>query len=362
MNTNYDRNLINYVKDFRVPKKESKYEDKHILLPIQNITNTKAKEDTKINQNPYIKNKTHKKRKVTSVAKPINQPTKSSKHKNRQNSTKVSFNIKNTNATDNKNINKYNNYNNYNIINFENEIPTKNENIEFNEKELKEKREKEKKEKKLKEKKEKEKKEKKEYFNKKLIQVKNENLVLKNEILNKDVEIEKYKKRYQNQEIMIKDLELIISELENNVNNSNNKPIDLNNYNSINSLDYDFKDDILLDDGLQDELALQAVDQQIMDELCPNPDQMTYEQLLQLEDNVGNVNKGLTSEQIDNLPNKRFKKEKNREFLQCIICMEEFQEKEKVKVLPCAHIFHINCIKQWLLKQKSCPFCKSEIG
>ena len=69
-----------------------------------------------------------------------------------------------------------------------------------------------------------------------------------------------------------------------------------------------------------------------MDELCPNPDQMTYEQLLQLEDNVGNVNKGLTSEQIDNLPNKRFKKEKNREFFQCIICMEEFEEKEKVKV------------------------------
>jgi len=344
MNANYDRNLINYVKDYKVPKKESKYEDKHILLPIQNI---KTKEDTKINQNPNTKKKTHKKRKVASVAKPINQPTKSSKHKNRQNSTKVSFNIKNTNANDNQNIN---NYNNYNIINFEHEIPSKNENTEFNEKKLKEK----------KEKRENEKKEKKEYYNKKLIQVKNENLVLKNELLNKDVEIEKFKKRYQNQEIMIKDLELIINELENNVNN--NKPIDINNYNSINSLNDDFKDDILFDDGLEDELALQALDQQIIDELCPNPDQMTYEQLLQLEDNVGNVNKGLTIEQIDNLPNKRFKKEKNREFFQCIICMEEFQEKEKVKVLPCAHIFHINCIKQWLLKQKSCPFCKSEIG
>ena len=158
---------------------------------------------------------------------------------------------------------------------------------------------------------------------------------------------------------MIKDLELIINELENK-----NKPIDINNNNSIINLNDEFKDDILYDDGFQDEeeLALQAVDQQIMDELCPNPDQMTYEQLLQLEDNVGNVSKGLTAEQIDNLPNKRFKKEKNREFYQCIICMEEFQEKEKVKVLPCAHIFHINCIKQWLLKQKSCPFCKSEIG
>ena len=148
MNTNYDRNLINYVKDYKVPKKVSKYEDKHILLPIQNI---KTKEDTKINQNPNTKKKTHKKRKVESVAKPINQPIKSSKYKNRQNSTKVSFNIKNTNATDNKNIN------NYNIINFENEIESKDENIQFNEKEPKE----NKKEKKQKEKREKEKKEKK---------------------------------------------------------------------------------------------------------------------------------------------------------------------------------------------------------
>ena len=357
MKVNYDRNLINYVKDFKIPKKVSKYEDKHILLPIQNI---KEKEDTKLNQNPNIKNKTHKKRKVTSVSKANNQPTKSSKYKNtknRQNSTKVSFYIKKTNENQNKN--KY--YNNNNMIDFENEIQTKNETDEKNqnlEKELKENKEKsDKKEKRDKEKKEK--KEKKEYYQRKLIQVKNENLLLKNEISNKDVEIEKFKKKYQNQEIMIKDLELIINELENK-----NKPIDINNNNSIINLNDEFKDDILYDDGFQDEeeLALQAVDQQIMDELCPNPDQMTYEQLLQLEDNVGNVSKGLTAEQIDNLPNKRFKKEKNREFYQCIICMEEFQEKEKVKVLPCAHIFHINCIKQWLLKQKSCPFCKSEIG
>ena len=342
MSSNYDRNLINYVKDFKVPKKVPKYEDKHILLPIQNI---KINDDAKINPNPNIKHKTNKKRKVTSVAKGNYKTTKTSNHHNRQNSTKVSFN--------NKNIRENKKYNNYNMINFENEIPIKNE---IKENEYKDKKEKKKKMEK-KEKEKKEKKEKKEYLHNMLIQVKDQNLFLKNELSNKDVEIEKYKKKSHNQEIMIKDLELIINELENN-----NKPIDINNYNSVISLNDDFKDDILYDDGLQDELALQAVDQQIMDELCPNPDQMTYEQLLQLEDNVGSVNKGLTSEQIDNLPNKRFKKEKNREFFQCIICMEEFQEKEKVKALPCAHIFHINCIKQWLLKQKTCPFCKSELG
>ena len=37
-----DQNLINYVRDFQVPKKPPKLEDMHILLPIHNI---KTKED-----------------------------------------------------------------------------------------------------------------------------------------------------------------------------------------------------------------------------------------------------------------------------------------------------------------------------
>ena len=89
---------------------------------------------------------------------------------------------------------------------------------------------------------------------------------------------------------------------------------------------------------------------------------MTYEQLLQLEDNVGTVNKGLNIQQIKRLPKTKFNKEKYSENERCIICMEEFIDNEKVNLLPCGHIFHINCIKQWLLKTKSCPFCKTEIG
>jgi len=46
----------------------------------------------------------------------------------------------------------------------------------------------------------------------------------------------------------------------------------------------------------EEEYALKAVEQQIMDEICPNPDKMSYEQLLQLEEEVGSVNKGLTKD------------------------------------------------------------------
>lgn len=42
----------------------------------------------------------------------------------------------------------------------------------------------------------------------------------------------------------------------------------------------------------------QEDDQQIIEQLYPNPDNMTYEQLLELQDKIGFVNKGLNDEQI----------------------------------------------------------------
>jgi hypothetical protein len=45
----------------------------------------------------------------------------------------------------------------------------------------------------------------------------------------------------------------------------------------------------------------------------------------------------------------------------CIICLEEFKNKEKVTALPCIHFFHTPCIKDWVKKQKSCPICKFEL-
>ena len=44
-------------------------------------------------------------------------------------------------------------------------------------------------------------------------------------------------------------------------------------------------------------------------------------------------------------------------FFQCGICMDSFNEFEKVKRLQCKHIFHIDCMSQWLQTKKNCPFC-----
>ena len=47
---------------------------------------------------------------------------------------------------------------------------------------------------------------------------------------------------------------------------------------------------------------------------------------------------------------------------ECVICLYEFKNGDKFISLPCIHIFHAYCIKNWLKKQKNCPICKYEIN
>ena len=201
------------------------------------------------------------------------------------------------------------------------------------------------------------------------------NKFLQNQINRRENNIVKYKKKYEDQLNIIKSLELILSEQKKQTKNNNNtSKTDINNkhindidlINDLLAKEIEFNEnenlDNSFDENFEEDFAIKAVDQQIMDELYPNPDAMSYEQLLQLEDNMGNVNKGLNKNQIDKLPDVKYDKNKYSENYQCIICMEEFENNENIKLLPCDHIFHKNCIKQWLLKQKTCPFCKAEIG
>ena len=57
------------------------------------------------------------------------------------------------------------------------------------------------------------------------------------------------------------------------------------------------------------------------------------------------------------LDNNKLDKIKHSDNEQCIICLEDFKINEKCLYLNCLHIFHAQCIIEWLLKHDNCPIC-----
>ncbi|KAK1697402.1 hypothetical protein QYE76_014099 [Lolium multiflorum] len=46
----------------------------------------------------------------------------------------------------------------------------------------------------------------------------------------------------------------------------------------------------------------------------------------------------------------------------CAICLGEFVDGEKVRVLPrCGHGFHVRCVDAWLVSHGSCPTCRRPV-
>ena len=49
---------------------------------------------------------------------------------------------------------------------------------------------------------------------------------------------------------------------------------------------------------------------------------------------------------------------------QCAICLDNFWEGDEVCSSPntdCNHVFHYDCMYQWLLKHDECPYCRKNI-
>lgn len=74
---------------------------------------------------------------------------------------------------------------------------------------------------------------------------------------------------------------------------------------------------------------------------------------------------GLEHHVIDSLPLSEFvKKEGEHKPINadCVICLGEFEEGEKLKHLPnCTHGFHVSCIDAWFQSHSNCPLCRCHI-
>lgn len=53
------------------------------------------------------------------------------------------------------------------------------------------------------------------------------------------------------------------------------------------------------------------------------------------------------------------KQSEEDEHFDCTICLAPVEDGEKVGVLPCSHIFHAECLGQWIQRRNVCPLCQA---
>jgi hypothetical protein len=46
----------------------------------------------------------------------------------------------------------------------------------------------------------------------------------------------------------------------------------------------------------------------------------------------------------------------------CSICLDEFVPESQLYTIPCKHLFHTDCLKDWVAENYKCPVCRCEIA
>nr|XP_012612378.1 E3 ubiquitin-protein ligase RLIM-like isoform X2 [Microcebus murinus] len=87
---------------------------------------------------------------------------------------------------------------------------------------------------------------------------------------------------------------------------------------------------------------------------------LDMDQFFVLDEDDGYEPTGLTKQQIDNLAVRTF--DESDTLKVCSVCITEYTEGNKLRILPCSHEYHVHCIDRWLSENSTCPICRNEVA
>ena len=103
--------------------------------------------------------------------------------------------------------------------------------------------------------------------------------------------------------------------------------------------------------------------------------ELSYDALLNLGERIGDVRTerwALVAQQhIDRLPLETYDASSsaadervvadNDSEVKCLVCQHEYQHQEQLRRLPCGHVFHAECVDEWLQTHDNCLYCRKTI-
>ncbi|EXB44305.1 E3 ubiquitin-protein ligase RING1-like protein [Morus notabilis] len=57
----------------------------------------------------------------------------------------------------------------------------------------------------------------------------------------------------------------------------------------------------------------------------------------------------------------RYERSNESDLMTCVICMEVVMNGTHLTRLPCSHVFHVDCIMEWLNDNHTCPLCRFKL-
>ncbi|GFO27140.1 RING finger protein [Plakobranchus ocellatus] len=79
---------------------------------------------------------------------------------------------------------------------------------------------------------------------------------------------------------------------------------------------------------------------------------------------VAHPDNGLSEDKIQEIPTRQFSRGAERsgsDQTSCVFCICDFKDKQLLRILPCFHEFHAECVDEWLKTHHTCPVCRHDV-